>query len=92
MQDALSLAHAADIRSKVNEKLLKALIALLAIKDEHLLNELCLIFEHAQQHGGEVGAATPEVWRGVNHQMSVLQDIVFDEHEDEALELADQKH
>ena len=92
MQDNQALAHAADIRSKVNEKLLKALIAILAIKDKHLLNELCVVFEHAQQHGGEIGTASPEVWRGVNHQIGVLQDLVSDEEEDEALESADQKH
>ncbi len=77
------IAEAADCRSRVNEKLLKALIALLALKDEHLLDELCVIFDHARQRAGEIGAGSEEVWRGVNRQMAVLQDLVAKEDEDE---------
>ena len=83
MEDDASVVHAADIRSRVNEKLLKALIAILALKDEHLLEELCIVFEHAQKHGGEMGAASPEVWRGVNHQIGVLLELAAGEDAEE---------
>lgn len=81
MSDAL--ARAADYRSRVNEKLIKALIALLAVKDEHLLDELSIIFAHAREHGGEIGNAPKEVWAGVDHQMDVLMDLALNEDEDE---------
>ncbi|WP_165190477.1 hypothetical protein [Caulobacter soli] len=74
------LARQADLRSQVNEKLLKALIALLAVKDEHLLEELCVIFDHVRQNGGEIGEGPPEVWRGVDRQMGVLMDMAHGEN------------
>jgi hypothetical protein len=88
MEDASTarLAREADFRSQVSEKLLKALIALLAVKDEHLLDELCIIFDHARQHGGEIGSASAEVWNGVNHQIGVLLDLASSEGEDEISE------
>lgn len=77
MDDAIRarLAQEADFRSRVNEKLLKALIGLLAVKDEHLLDELCVVFEHARQREGEVGDGAPEVWRGVDRQIGGLLDL-----------------
>jgi hypothetical protein len=85
MEDASTarLARDADFRSQVSEKLLKALIALLAVKDEHLLDELCIIFDHAREHGGEMGGASAEVWNGVNHQIDMLLDLTSGESEDE---------
>ncbi len=73
------LAREADFRSRVNEKLLKALLALLAVKDEHLLEELCVIFEHARQREGEIGEGGPDIWRGVDRQIGVLLDLAHGE-------------
>ncbi len=72
------LAQEADFRSRVNEKLLKALIGLLAVKDEHLLEELCTVFDHARRHEG-AGAVSPEVWRGVDRQIGNLLGLGTDE-------------
>ena len=77
------LARKADFRSRVNEKLLKALMALLVVKDEHLLDELCIVFDHARRKGGEVGAASPDVWAGVNKQIGVLTELAEGEDEDQ---------
>ncbi len=81
MADATTarLAQQADFRSQVNEKLLKALMALLAVKDEHLLEELCVIFDHVRRNGGEIGEGPPEVWRGVDRQIGVLMDMAHGE-------------
>ncbi len=77
------LAQEADYRSRVNEKLLKALIGLLAVKDEHLLEELCVVFEHARQRDGEVGDGAPDIWRGVDRQIGGLLDLAHDEDLDQ---------
>ena len=85
MEDAqnIELARQADFRSRVNEKLLKALMALLAVKDEHLLDELGIVFDHARRKGGEVGTASPDVWAGVNKQIEVLVELAEGEDESE---------
>jgi hypothetical protein len=80
MNDAtrVRLVQEADLRSRVNEKLLKALIGLLAVKDEHLLEELCVVFDHARRHEG-VGAVSPAVWQGVDRQIGNLLGLGSDE-------------
>ena len=80
---ALKIAQTADFRSRVNEKLIKALLALLVLKDEHLLDELCVVFDHARRQGGEIGQATPDVWQGVNQQINVLTELASNEDEGE---------
>ena len=69
------LAQEADLRSRVNEKLLKALIGLLAVKDEHLLEELCTVFDHAKRQDS---AGSSEVWRGVDRQIGGLLGLADD--------------
>lgn len=68
----IRLAETADLRSQVNEKLLQALLGLLALKDEHFLQELCIVFDAAQQDGS---AIAPEVWRGVHQHLGALMGL-----------------
>lgn len=59
-----------------NDKLLKAMVALLAMKDEHLLDELRIVFRHAIQSGSEIGQADEAVWAHIRHEMKVITDLV----------------
>lgn len=86
------LVRAANLRSQVNEKLIKALLALMAIKDDRLLEELCVVFDHAQKQGGEIGRAPPEVWAGVNRQIDVLLNLISGEDEGEIEREAAKRH
>ena len=87
-----AVARAANVRSQVNEKLVKALIALLAIRDEDLLDELCAVFAVAETDGGEVGRAPPEVWARVRKQMEVLQTLLDSTDEEEVEDVAGTIH
>ena len=77
----IRIAEAANLRSQVNEKLLQALLGLLALKDEHFLQELCIVFDAAQQ--GE-GAIPPEVWRGVHQHLGALKALAVADDDDQA--------
>ncbi len=55
-----------------NEKLLKALIALLSLKDEHMLDELRTIFKLAARGGSEIGDADPAVWREIGRELDLI--------------------
>lgn len=68
----IRLAETADLRSQVNEKLLQALLGLLALKDEHFLQELCIVFDAAQQ---DRNAIPPAVWRGVHQHLGALMGL-----------------
>lgn len=65
-----------DVIVQSNAKLLKALIALLSIKDEHLLDELKTIFTIAARGGSEIGDADPEVWREINRRLEVIDSLI----------------
>lgn len=71
----IRLAETADLRSQVNEKLLQALLGLLALKDEHFLQELCIVFDAAQQ---DTGPIPPEVWRGVHQHLGALRELAVE--------------
>jgi hypothetical protein len=90
--ELVRLAQAANFRSQVNEKLIKALLALLALKDERLIDELCVVFAHAQTQGNEVGRASPQVWAGVNQQIDVLLNLISGEDEGQIEREAVNKH
>jgi hypothetical protein len=59
-----------------NAKLLKALVALLSLKDEHLLDELRNIFTIAARGGSEIGDADPAVWREINRRLEVIDALI----------------
>ena len=68
-----------------NDKLLKALIALLAFKDEHLLDEMCIIFAAAAKSRNEIGRADAEIWAHLRKELKLISDLV-DEMEDREAE------
>lgn len=76
----VGFAETADLRSRVNEKLLQALLGLLALKDEHFLQELCIVFDAAQQDGDEIPA---EVWRGVHQHLGALRGLAAETDDDD---------
>lgn len=76
----IRLAEAANLRSQVNEKLLQALLGLLALKDEHFLQELCIVFDAAQRDQGPI---PPEVWRGVHQHLGALKELAVADDDDQ---------
>ena len=65
-----------DVIVQSNAKLLKALIALLSLKDEHLLEELKTIFTIAARGGSEIGDADPAVWAEINRRLEVIDALI----------------
>ena len=65
-----------EIAVQSNAKLLKALVALLALKDEHLLEELKAIFTIAARGGSEIGDADPAVWTEINRRLAVIDVLI----------------
>ena len=66
-----------------NEKLLKAMLALLSLKDDHFLGELKLVFAMASQQGSELGSADPKVWAEIQRELAVIDAIVDGDAEDD---------
>ncbi len=59
-----------------NDKFLKALIILLAMKDEHLLEELGLVFTHMRLKSREMGKGSPDTWEHLRHEMALMTSMV----------------
>ncbi|MBN9318580.1 MAG: hypothetical protein BGN86_13150 [Caulobacterales bacterium 68-7] len=58
-----------------NEKLIKAMLALLSLKDEYFLDELKSIFAMAAQ-GGPLSTTDPKVWEDVHRKLALIEAIV----------------
>ncbi len=65
-----------------NEKLLKALITLLSLKDEHMLDELKTIFTYASRGGSEIGQADPAVWKEISRELTLIEALISDDGEE----------
>ena len=61
---------------RANDKLLKALVTLLAIKDEHLLDEMRTVFAAAVQSRNEIGRADQPTWDHIRHELRVIGNLV----------------
>ncbi len=59
-----------------NDKLLKALITLLAFKDEHLLDEMRIVFGAAAKSRNEIGRADGETWAHLRKELRLISDLV----------------
>ncbi|MBE7220009.1 MAG: hypothetical protein INR64_16185 [Caulobacteraceae bacterium] len=68
--------EAMETRSVANEKLLKALITLLAVREPQLLDELGAIFMLAAAEDSEVGGASSKVWAEVRREMDVMHQLM----------------
>ncbi|WP_293477876.1 hypothetical protein [Phenylobacterium sp.] len=61
---------------QANDKLLKALTVLLAIKDEHLLAELNGVFAAITAESSEIRAGGPDVWDHLRHELALISCLV----------------
>lgn len=66
-----------------NDKLLKALTILLAMKDEHLLGELRTIFAYMTQESPEMAQGSAATWEHLRHELSLIADLVEGEADDD---------
>lgn len=64
-----------------NDKLLKALITLLALRKDGLLDELRAVLAIAGQEGNAVGLASPETWAHVRQGLALIAELVADDDE-----------
>ena len=76
MSRALNLATVVG----ANDKLLKALITLLALRDRELLEELNTVFHLAGANGDEADAALSHIGR----ELEVIADLVADDEEEDS--------
>lgn len=65
-----------ETRVRSNEKLLMALITLLALKDERLLSELRVVFTLAAAQDLEIGKDDPAVWADILRKLSLVDGLV----------------
>jgi len=65
-----------------NDKLLKALIGLLALKDPHLLGELRTVFAMADTAHPGVTAAEIRTWEHVRRELDIITDMVEGDDDD----------
>jgi hypothetical protein len=61
---------------RANDKLLKALTVLLALKDEHLLEELQTVFAAVLSRNPEMRAGGSEVWDHLRHELTLIGGLV----------------
>jgi hypothetical protein len=61
------------VRLFANDRLLKALIALLAEREPHLMSELREVFSQAQQEGSEIGDNTRATWAEINRELDLIE-------------------
>jgi hypothetical protein len=80
------MSHALNLATLVgaNDKLLKALITLLALRDEHLVEELDTVVRLAGAHGGENGQAADPTWSHIGRELAIIADLVADADEEES--------
>jgi hypothetical protein len=61
---------------QANDKLLKALITLLAFRDEHLLPEMRIIFAGAGSRHSPIGEADAQTWTHVRRELAMIVKLV----------------
>jgi hypothetical protein len=66
-----------------NDKLLKALITLLVLRDEHLMSELRTIFVVAHRNANPIGSASNEVWTHLRDELDLIASLVGDTDDEE---------
>ena len=62
-----------------NDRLLKALIALLAMRDPGLLQELPTVFALAAREDGVIGEATEATWERIGSEIRAIRGFVATE-------------
>ena len=59
-----------------NDRLLKALIALLAMKDPGLMKELPTVFALAAREDGVIGEATEATWEAIGAELRSIREFL----------------
>jgi len=67
-----TLAHIVN----ANDKLLKALITLLALREDHLLDELRAVLAIAAQEGNDIGIGSAATWAHVRKELALISELV----------------
>jgi hypothetical protein len=67
------------VRLFANDRILKALVALLAERDPSLLSDLRLIFTQARTEGSEVADNTRATWEEINRELQLIADLAGEE-------------
>jgi hypothetical protein len=70
--------HQVALTSAANDRLLKALIALLALKEPGLLKELETIFTLAARENSVIGDATEATWERIESEMDAIDQLLGD--------------
>lgn len=63
-------------RLYANDRLLKALTTLLAIRDPNLLEELRIVFDLAAQTNNEIGKLGQDAWVHLEEEMALIEELV----------------
>lgn len=63
-----------------DDKLLKALIILLALRDDHLLDELRAVVMLMRREDNELAEGVSGTWEHLRHEMALISDVVDHEH------------
>ncbi|SKA06215.1 hypothetical protein SAMN05428963_105202 [Consotaella salsifontis] len=63
-----------ELRNRIfaNDRLLKALITLISLRDPHLLDELKEIFEFAAETGNPMGDAPAGAWEHLREELEAI--------------------
>jgi hypothetical protein len=72
------------LRAKIeaNDRLLKALMTLLAVRDPDLLDELRAVFTIASAEKSKVGEASPAVWAHIRKELAIVSELARDAPDD----------
>lgn len=81
-----ALAHVVN----ANDKLLKALITLIALKDEQLLEDLKAVLALAGREGNEIGRADAPTWAHLRKELALISSLVEGGDEEDADEEDDE--
>jgi hypothetical protein len=68
------------LTSAANDRLLKALIALLALKEPGFLKELAAIFTLAARDNSVIGDATEATWARIATEMNAIDRLLTDDN------------
>ncbi len=68
--------HEVALTVAANDRLLKALIALLAMKDPGLLKELPTVFALAAREDGVIGEATAATWERIGTEIRSIRNFL----------------
>lgn len=70
--------------TEATDHLLKAVIALLSVKDPGFLKQLDQVFALADAHGSPISRMPPEAWAEIRREMLIISEFVHGDAPEEA--------